>query len=182
MAYIPGIIVVVLIIFFIYNFNSLTMKRNMVDNAFAMIDTQLKLRFDLIPNITAATSEYMKHESETLTEIAKMRSSASGVAEKSSLDSKMTAGLRNLMVQIEAYPELKASENIKNLQASLNEVEAQLAAARRSYNSAVTAFNSSIEMFPGCMFAPMMHLTKRELFEIPPEERKNVDVDQLFKR
>lgn len=177
-----GIIVVVLIILFIYFFNSFTMKRNMVNNAFAAIDTQLKLRFDLIPNLVGAASKYMKHESETLTKIAEMRSNASTIAEKSALDAKLTGSLRNFMVQVEAYPELQASDSIMHLQCSLNEIEAQLAAARRTYNSAATDFNNSVQMFPGCIFAPLMRFKKFDLFEIPPEERQNVDVNALFNR
>lgn len=178
----PGIIVFVFVFIFIFLFNSLIMKRNMVDNAFAAIDAQLKKRFDLIPNLVAAASKYMEHESKTLTEIAEMRSNASSVTEKSALDAKLTANLRNFMLQVEAYPDLKASENINMLQTSLNEIEAQLAAARRAYNSAVTDFNNAIQMFPGCLMAPLMHLAPRDLFEIPEAERQNVDVNELFKR
>lgn len=179
---ISGIIIIAAVFIFIFIFNSLIMRRNMVDNAFAAIDAQLKKRFDLIPNLVAAASKYMEHESETLSKIAEMRSSASSVAEKSALDTKLTGTLRNFMLQVEAYPDLKASENITMLQNSLNEIEAQLAAARRAYNSAVTEFNNAIQMFPGCLLAPMMHLTKRDLFEIPETERQNVDVNALFKR
>lgn len=179
---ISGIVIFVAVFLFIFIFNSLTMKRNMVDNAFAAIDAQLKKRFDLIPNLVAAASKYMAHESETLGKIAEMRSNASSVAEKSALDAELTGTLRNFMVQVEAYPELKASENIIMLQSSLNEIESQLAAARRTYNSAVTEFNNAIQMFPGCLLAPLMRLQKRDLFEIPESERQNVDVDALFKR
>ena len=179
---ISGIIVLAAVFIFIFIFNSLTMKRNMVDNAAAMIDAQLKKRFDLIPNLVAAASKYMEHESETLSKIAEMRSSAATVAEKSALDTKLTGTLRNFMVQVEAYPELKASDNISMLQSSLNEIEAQLAAARRTYNSAVTDLNNAIQMFPGCLFASMARFQKRELFEIPEAERQNVDVNELFKR
>lgn len=179
---ISSIIVVVLIVLFIFFFNSLTMKRNAVNNAFAAIDAQLKKRFDLIPNLVGAASNYMKHESETLTKIAEMRSSASSIAEKSALDAKLTGTLRNFMVQIEAYPDLKASDSIMHLQFSLNEIEAQLAAARRNYNSVVTDYNNAIQMFPGCIFAPLMRFKKFDLFEIPPEERQNVDVNALFNR
>lgn len=177
-----GIIILIAVILFIFIFNSLIMKRNMVDNAFAAIDAQLKNRFDLIPNLVAAASEYMKHESETLSNIAAMRSNAASVAEKSNLDRQLTGQLHNFMVQMEAYPDLKASQNIMHLQSSLNEIEAQLAAARRAYNSAVTDYNNAIEMVPGCFFAPLMKMSKRELFEIPEVERQNVDVHALFNR
>lgn len=177
-----GIIILVFVIAFIFIFNSLIMKRNMVDNAFAAIDAQLKNRFDLIPNLVAAASQYMKHESETLNGIVEKRAQASSVAAKSQLDCQLTGTLRNFMLQMEAYPDLKASQNIMHLQTTLNEIEAQLAAARRSYNAAVTDYNNAIQMVPGCFFAPLMRLTARELFEIPEVERQNVDVQALFNR
>lgn len=179
---VSGIIVLVFVVVFIFIFNSLIMKRNMVDNAMALIDAYLKKRCDLIPNLVAAAAQYMKHESETLTNIAELRTKARSVAEKSELDGKLTGSLRKFMVQVEAYPELKASGNIMHLQTSLNEIEEQLAAARRTYNSAVTDFNNAIQMFPGCLFAPMMRLSKRELFTIPEAEKQNVDVNALFNR
>ena len=179
---ISGIIVLVFVVVFIFIFNSLIMKRNMVDNAMALIDAYLKKRCDLIPNLVAAAAQYMKHESETLTNIAELRTKARSVAEKSELDGKLTGSLRKFMVQVEAYPELKASGNIMHLQTSLNEIEEQLAAARRTYNSAATDFNNAIQMVPGCFFAPMMRLKKRELFTIPEAEKANVDVNALFNR
>ena len=177
-----GIIVLVFVVLFIFIFNSLIMKRNVVDNAMALVDAYLKKRFDLIPNLVASASQYMKHESDTLSKIAEMRANAKTVAEKSDLDRQVTGSLRNFMVQMEAYPDLKASENVMHLQRSLNEIEEQLAAARRTYNSAVTDFNNAIQMVPGCFFAPMMRLSKRELFTIPESEKQNVDVNALFNR
>ncbi|MBE6404259.1 MAG: LemA family protein [Lentisphaerae bacterium] len=177
-----GIIVLVFVVLFIFIFNSLIMKRNMVDNSMALVDAYLKKRFDLIPNLVAAASQYMKHESETLSKIAEMRANAKSVAEKSSLDCQLTGTLRNFMVQVESYPDLKASENVMHLQRTLNEIEEQLAAARRTYNSSVTDFNNAIQMVPGCFFAPMMRLSKRELFTIPENEKANVDVNALFNR
>lgn len=177
-----GIIILVFVVVFIFIFNSLIMKRNMVDNAMALIDAYLKKRFDLIPNLVAAASQYMKHESETLSKIAEMRSNAKSVSEKSDLDRQLTGSLRKFMIHVEAYPDLKASENIMHLQTTLNEIEEQLAAARRTYNSAATDFNNAIQMVPGCFFAPLMRLSKRELFTIPEEEKVNVDVNALFNR
>ena len=177
-----GIIILVFVVLFIFIFNSLIMKRNVVDNAMALVDAYLKKRFDLIPNLVAAAAQYMKHESETLSKLAEMRSKAASVAEKSDLDRQLTGSLRKFMVQVESYPDLKASTNVMHLQTSLNEIEEQLAAARRTYNSAVTDFNNAIQMVPGCFFAPLMRLHKRDLLTIPEEEKKNVDVNALFNR
>ena len=102
--------------------------------------------------------------------------------ERNDLAATLDRSFGRLFPQVEAYPELKASDNISMLQSSLNEIEAQLAAARRTYNSAVTDFNNAIQMFPGCLFASMARFQKRDLFEIPEAERQNVDVNELFKR
>lgn len=178
-----GVIVVAVVVVAIFIFNSLIMKRNMVDNALACIDAQLKKRFDLIPNLVAAASRYMKHESETLAEVTARRVGANAsVAEKSQADCAVTAALRNFMVSVEAYPDLKASENVMQLQRALNEVEEQLVAARRAYNASVTDYNNAIQMVPGCFFAGFMHLVRRDLFTIPEAERANVNVAELFQR
>jgi len=178
-----GIIVLAVVVVAIFIFNSLIMKRNMVDNAFGCIDAQLKKRFDLIPNLVAAASRYMKHESATLAQVTAQRAGANAsVAEKSQEDCAVTAALRNFMVSVEAYPDLKASENIMQLQRSLNEIEEQLAAARRAYNSAVTDYNNAIQMVPGCFFAGFMRLSRRDLFTIPDAERANVNVAELFQK
>ena len=126
----------------------------------------------------------MKHESETLTNITALRSQAMKPdltpEEKIQLDNKITGAMRGFMVQMESYPGLKASDNVQMLMRSLNEVEEQLSAARRTYNAAVTEFNNSIQVFPACVFAGMMGFTKKELFSIPEAERANPNVGQLF--
>ena len=85
------------------------------------------------------------------------------------------------MVAVENYPDLKANQNFLQLQGSMNEIEEQISAARRAYNATVTAYNNAIEMFPTNMMASMMNYKRKNVFEIPEEERKNVDVGKLFK-
>ncbi len=89
--------------------------------------------------------------------------------------------LKGLMVQVENYPDLKASQNFLSLQRSLNEVEAQISAARRNYNAAVTVLNNGVEMFPSSIVAAMMGLKRKAVFEITDTERQNVDVRGLFR-
>ena len=173
-----GIAVLVVVVIFIFIVNSLIMKNNMVKNAASGIDVQLKKRFDLVPNLVAAVRRYLEHESETLTRIAELR--AGGKASPAELDRELSGALRNVMVQVERYPDLKASANMEQLQRSLNEIEEQLSAARRSYNAAATDFNNAITMFPGCLFAGMLKYSKVELFTIPEAEKANVDVGKLF--
>ncbi len=165
-------------------YNSLIRKRNEVDNAFGGMDAQLKKRYDLIPNLVATVKQYVTHEKETLTQITQMRTKASGGNltndEKVELDNQISAGMRSIMVSVENYPDLKASENFMNLQRSLNEVEAQISAARRTYNAVVTNFNNAVQMFPSNIIAGIMKLKPKKVFEITESERKNIDVKNMF--
>jgi LemA protein len=156
-------------------YNGLVAKKNEVDNAFASVDTTLKKRFDLVPNLVATVKQYAQHEADTLTRIAALRSQAAAgpatSAERLALENQLTKALGGLMVAVEGYPQLKANENFLELQGSLNELEEQLSAARRYYNGAVTALNNAIEMFPSSIMASFMKLTRRELFSIDATKR-----------
>ena len=178
-----GIAAVILFSIFLM-YNSLVGKKNQCENAFATIDTMLKQRYDLIPNLVAAVKEYMTHEKETLTEITDMRSKAvsGGLSSDEAVDlnNKIGRAIGGIMVAVENYPDLKASDNFQQLQRSLNEVEAQIAASRRAFNAAVTDFNNAVEMFPTNIMANMMSYGRRRLFEIPEGERKYVNVKKLF--
>lgn len=179
-----GIAVAVLVIVFAM-YNGLVGKRNQVENAFSSIDTLLKKRYDLIPNLVAAVRQYMQHEAGTLTEITAMRAKAvSGTLsqdEAVDLNNRMGSALRGIMVAVENYPQLRATENFQQLQRSLNEVEEQISAARRAFNASVTDFNNAVQMFPTNMMAGMMGLQPRKWFEVPEAERQNPSVKDLFK-
>ena len=176
-----GVAVVALLLMY----NGLIGKKNTVENAFAGMDAMLKKRYDLIPNLVASVKQYMQHEAGVLTEITELRAKAiSGrltEGETLELNSKLGTAMRGIMVAVENYPDLKASENFMQLQRSLNEVEEQLSAARRSFNAAVTSFNNAVEMFPTNIMAGMMNYQVRDLFEIDEEERQRPDVGALFK-
>ena len=180
---IEGIVIgIALILVLLYN--SLFNKKNQVENSFGGMDVQLKKRYDLIPNLISAVKTYMKHEANTLTEITELRTKAlsGGISddEKVDLDNKITSHLSGIMVAVENYPELKASDNFIQLQRSLNEVEEQISASRRSYNAAVTDYNNGVEMFPTNLIAGVMSFKRKNVFEIPDVQRENVDVDNLF--
>jgi len=181
---IGGAIALVIIIFVIM-YNSLISKKNDVNNSFATIDAMLKKRYDLIPNLIATVKTYMKHENDTLVKISELRSKAvSGSLssdEKIEVDNMISKSVRGIMVAVENYPDLKANQNFIGLQNSLNEIEEQISAARRAYNASVTDLNNAVEMFPTNIIAGMMSLKRRQLFEISEQERKNVDVANLFK-
>ena len=167
-------------------YNRLIRLRNEITNAFAQIDVQLKRRFDLIPNLVASVERYMEHEKSTLEKITEYRAQAmkSGISDdaKIALDAKISAALGSITVAMEAYPDLKANENVMHLMRSLNEIEEQISAARRAYNQSVTDLNNAIEMFPTNLIAGWMNLSRRAVFEITVAERQNVDVNALFNR
>ncbi|QHG91447.1 LemA family protein [Sulfurimonas sp. CVO] len=176
------LIVIVLILALMYN--SLIAKKNQVENIFASVDTVLKKRYDLIPNLVASVSKYMEHEKSLLEKVTKLRAEANkpnlSDKDKIALDAKVTSALGSIMVAVENYPELKAIENVMHLQHTLHEVEEQISASRRAYNQAVTDYNNAIEMVPTNFMASLMNYKRKEVFEIPENERKNVDIKKLF--
>ncbi len=184
MAIVIAAVVLLIVVLIVSMYNGLIKKRNEVDNAFGGMNVQLKKRYDLIPNLVTTVKQYATHEKETLTKIAEMRAKATESNltndEKVALDNRISAGMRSIMVAVENYPDLKANENFMNLQRSLNEVEAQISAARRTYNAVVTDFNNGIQVFPSNIIAGMMNLKPKKVFEIVEEERQNVDVKSLF--
>jgi LemA protein len=165
-------------------YNSLVGKKNRVDQAFGGVDAQLKKRHDLIPNLVAAVKGYMGHEKSTLVEVTELRAKALSASlppdQKIALEGQLSQALRGLMVSVESYPELKASENFNQLQRALNEVEEQLSAARRSYNAAVTDYNNGIEMFPGSLLAGALGWARKSVFQAEEAERRTPDVGKLL--
>jgi len=181
-ALIVVVVIVLLAVFGMYN--SLVGKKNQVENAFASIDAILKKRYDLIPNLVATVKQYMQHEAGVLQEVTELRAKAiSGRVssdEAVDLNNRLGKAIGGIMVAVENYPELKASDNFQQLQRTLNEVEEQLSAARRAFNSSVTDFNNAVEMFPTNIMAGMMNYKRRKLFEIPEAERQAPQVKNLF--
>ena len=173
----------VLLLFFLYN--TLIGRKNRVEMAFGGIDAQLKKRYDLIPNVVAAVKGYTEHERGTLTQLTELRTKALtaglGTDEKVDLDNQISKALRGVMVSVEAYPQLRAADAFIQLQRSLNEVEEQLSAARRHYNSAVTDYNDTVEMMPTNIMAAMMGYQRKKVFEAAEAERQNIDVGQMLK-
>ncbi len=177
------VLIILLIVVYITLYNGLVAKKNEVENAFSTIDVILKKRCDLIPNLVAVADKYMQFEQETLTRISGLRSRAlSGLEdeERVQIENQLTREIGNILVQIEAYPNLKANQNITQLMSSLNEVEEQISAARRFYNSTVTDFNNAIEMFPTNILASQMNYRRKRVFEADERDRQNVDVRGLF--
>jgi LemA protein len=180
------IVLGVILLAFILTYNKLVSKKNYVENVFASLDALLKKRYDLIPNLVSTVQQYMKHERELLTEITETRTKAlsGNIASNEAVeyDNKLTNLMGRLMVSVENYPDLKASQNFLNLQGSLNEVEEQIAAGRRSFNARVMDYNNAIEMFPSSLVARMIGYQRKQFFEIPQHQRENVDVGNMFQK
>ncbi len=183
---IPLIVIVVVALIIVLMYNSLISKKNQVDNIFGSVDAILKKRYNLIPNLVASVQEYMEHEKSILKDITELRSKANkpnlSDDEKIELDTKVSSALHSIMVAVENYPNLKANENVMQLQRALNEIEEQISAARRAYNQAVTDYNNAIEMFPTNFMASAMNYKRKRVFEIQENERKNIDVKNLFEK
>jgi LemA protein len=167
-------------VYLITIYNSIIKHKNAIDNAFASVDVMLKKRHELIPNLVNAVKGYMNYEKNTLQEIVELRNRAGNkdlpTEEMLIIENAITQSLGQIMVKVEDYPELKASENFLQLQQALNEVEEQLSASRRFYNSAVTQYNNSIQIFPNNLMAAWFGFIKRGVFESKENERQSIDI------
>ena len=178
------VIAVVLLMIGFGMYNGLVRKFNQVDSAFSTIDVQLTQRYDLIPKLVETVKQYMTHERGLLEDIVKLRTQAVAthdMVQKVAIDNQLTQKLGQLNVTMENYPQLKASDTFVQLQRSLNEVEEQLAAARRAYNAAVTEYNNAVQTVPSSVIAGMTGFTTRQLFVADEAKRKDVDMKSLFK-
>ena len=181
---IAGVVAFIFIVWAISTNNSLIAKRNTVENAFSSIDVMLKKRHDLIPNLVASVKSFAKHEKELLSNITALRSQAMDPAkssdEKIGIENQLTGMLGQLRVSMEAYPEIKSDKNYLQLQASLNETEEQISAARRAFNASVNDYNNKVEMFPSSIIANMKNFRRKASFEAMETERQNVNVGALL--
>jgi LemA protein len=155
-------------------YNGLVRRRLRVDEAWAQIDVQLKRRHDLIPNLVNAVRDYMKFEEEVLTRVTEARANAvaagaQGPAQAAQAENQLTGALRTLFAVAEAYPDLKASENVSDLQAQIETTENQIAFSRQHYNATVLEYNTAIATFPSMLLAGPLGFAAREFFEAEPE-------------
>ncbi|HBO64336.1 TPA: hypothetical protein DD425_00040 [Candidatus Saccharibacteria bacterium] len=178
--------VVALIGIFIWvTYNSLVTLRIRVDEAWSDINVQLKRRLDLIPNLVETVKGYAKHESgvfEKVTEARAQVMNAKGVKDTAAAENQFEGALKSLFAVAEAYPDLKANENFKELQNELVDTEDKIQASRRFYNSGVTGLNTKIQTFPANVVAAMFKFTNREFFDVDETEREAVEkpVDVKF--
>ena len=169
-------------------YNGLVNKRNRVKNAFAQIDVQLTRRYDLIPNLVESVKGYMEHERGTLEAVINARNSAltglqNAAADPSNAeaikalavaDTTLTGSLGKLFALVEAYPDLKASENMLNFQEALSSTENKVAFARQGFNDSVQSYNIACEVFPGNVVAGWFSFKAAELLEIESAEKRAV--------
>ena len=179
------VVIVLLVLALVSVYNSFIAKRNQVRNIASTVDTQLKKRYDLIPNLVSATREYMSHENSVLTRVSELRSqaiNAASNADKFKWNSEISALLGQIRIAVEAYPNLKANESFAKLQNALGECEEQISAARRAYNGAVTVYNNACEMFPTNIIANVFNFAKAEFFAASEQEKQAPNVSELFKK
>ena len=174
MLYIILCVVVLILVVLVAIYNGLVKTKIRVDEAWSDITVQLKRRIDLIPNLVETVKAYAKHESETFQQVTEARTAmmnASGPAESAKAENMMEGALKSIFAVAEAYPELKANENFKELQAELVDTEDKIQAARRFYNAAVRDLNIKIKSFPAVLFAAMFGFSPREFFELDQSEQ-----------
>tara|TARA_B110000438_G_C15644392_1_gene576774 strand:- start:73 stop:678 length:606 start_codon:yes stop_codon:yes gene_type:complete len=172
-------------------YNNLVTLRNRFKNAFAQIDVQLKRRYDLIPNLVEMAKGYLKHERETLESVTQARNVAAGAASAAAsnpssatamqdlmgAEAELGGALSRLLVTVEAYPDLKANQNMMSLQEELASTENKVAFSRQAFNDAVMGYNTKRETFPTNLIAGMFNFAAATLFEIKrAEEREAVKV------
>ncbi len=184
---IPCVVVVLLLLFGVGVYNTLVTLRNRYQNAFSQIDVQLKRRYDLIPNLVETAKGYMRHERETLEAVINARNSALTASQRVAVspgdaaamgglnlaESQLSGALGRLFALAEAYPDLKANQNMLSLQEELTSTENKVAFARQSFNDAVTSYNTGIQKFPNNLVADMTGFAPAQLFEAEsPKERE----------
>jgi LemA protein len=174
------VILVVAVLYYISKRNSIIASRNRVDESWSGIDVQLKRRHDLVPNLVETVKGYASHESEVFEKATKARAeamSAHSVADTSKAETQLSGALTDLRAVAENYPTLKATENFQQLSRNLSELEDEIQAARRIYNSNVQSYNTDIQQFPGSIIANQGNFSAREYFEIEDKtEREPVSV------
>lgn len=166
-------------LFILFVYNGLVAARMRVRESFSGIDVQLKRRSDLIPNLVETVKGYAKHEKGVFEEVTKARAalvSAGAPPAQAHANDMLTSALKHLFAVAENYPDLKASDNFKELQEELADTETKIAASRQFYNSNVLDLNTQVEIFPSNVVASLFNFAHAEFFEAEANERESVQV------
>ncbi len=177
-----GVLFVVAILWFIGAYNRFVGMRNNVKNAWAQIDVQLKRRHDLIPNLVEVVKDYMGFEQETLENVTKARNVAMGASgqgpgAQGKAEAGLNRALQGMYLVMENYPELKANQNVAQLQEELVSTENKIAYSRQFYNDSVMRYNTGIQKIPANIVAGFGGFREEEFFEIEDSEREAPKVD-----
>jgi LemA protein len=173
------LVILGLLAFLWYIYNTLISARLRVKEAFSQIDVQLKRRTDLIPNLVETVKGYAKHEKSVFEKVTELRSSlmhAKGPEQKAEINNQITEALKSIFAVAEAYPQLRASENFKELQQELEDTENKVAYSRQFYNSTVLDYNTKLQVFPNVIFAKLLSFKPAEFFGTTEEDKKPVKV------
>ena len=173
------ILIIALVVWYIKTGNRLLTMQEDCDNAVSQIDVYLTKRFDMLTKMLDITKGYAKHEKETLIGVVEMRRPVSGstIAEKQACEAQMNQAMKNINIVMERYPELKADKSFSQLNNAVIEIEEELQAARRTYNSNVKTLNKTIMVFPSSFVANKKGITKRDYFEAEEQKRQDVKMD-----
>ncbi len=169
MTYIILAVIILVILWAIFAYNSLVGGRNRAKEAWADIDVQLKRRYDLIPNLVNTVKGYATHESSAFENVTRARAAAMGatsLADKGPAEATLAGALKSVFAIAEAYPDLKANQNFLSLQNELTDTEDKIQAARRFYNGNVRDFNTAIQKFPGNVIAGTFHFSAMEFYQL----------------
>lgn len=184
MTYIIIGVVVFIVAFFIIIYNRLVSLRQSRRNAFADIDVQLRLRYDLVPNLVETVKGYAGHEKEIFIKVTEARAHVTdshSQEERIKSENDLSQALVNLFAVAENYPGLKANENFKELQLELTDIENKISAARRFFNSSTAEYNTSVQQFPASIIAGMTGFMVEPFFESTSVDRKTLEEGQKVK-
>jgi LemA protein len=174
------VVALIVVIWYVSTRNGIIDQRNRVDESWSGIDVQLKRRHDLVPNLVETVKGYATHEQKVFENVTRARADAmasKGVQETAKTESELTRAMLDLQAVAEAYPDLKATENFQQLSRNLSELEDEIQASRRIYNSNVQSYNTRIQQFPASIVASQGNFTDKEFFEIAdPAERETPSV------
>jgi len=169
------VIIILIVVVFVYLYNSLVKLRNRVKNAWSQIDVQLNRRADLIPNLVETVKGYAKHEKTVFENVTAARAglmNAKTVQETAEANNVLTETLKSFFAVAENYPDLKASENFRELQGQLEETENKIAYSRQFYNDTVLMYNNKCQMVPSNIIASLFNFQEEEFFEIEETKRE----------
>ena len=180
------VIVVILALIGLSSYNGFVKSRNLIQESWRQIDVELNRRYELIPNLVETVRAYAAHERNTLEDITRLRSQAQQLSQsegalptqqRADVEAALSGAVRNLIVSVEAYPDLKSNQNFLELQRQLAETEDRIAAGRRFYNANVRVYNTKVESVPSNLIAGMFHFEKATYFQVDePAVRQAPDV------